>query len=204
MHKANGNHPLDEEKRSSMKTQISDKFREILEVLEFDLKDPQIEDTPRRIAKMFVDEIFQGCYTERPAVTTFPKIETSKAPVFLGPIELKSTCSHHFMPFFGKVWVSYLPDKEVVGISKISRIVDWFARRPQIQEELAVQLLQEFQKVLKTSSVMVHIRATHTCMTLRGVEESHDCNMQTTEVAGVFNQSDYARSFFENVSISQS
>lgn len=203
MIKPNENQILSEEKRNGMKKELQPLFTKMLEILHFDPNDPQLKDTPERMAKMYVDELFIGCYTPEPKITMFPGDGTHpnfRTPVFLGGIDLKSMCSHHFLPFTGKVYISYIPGDQVVGISKLSRIVKWFMRRPQIQEEFTEQLCTYLSKVLKSQAIIVYCEASHTCMTIRGVEEPLGSTMGTIAYNGKFcNDSILRDEFFKQV-----
>ena len=116
---------------------------------------------------MYVNELFSGCYTEAPKLTIFDNVDSNNDLVFLGPISIKSTCSHHIIPFIGNAYISYIPNKKVVGISKIARTVKWFMRRPQIQEELTKQIADYLYKELEPLGVAVRIEAQHLCMIAR-------------------------------------
>lgn len=201
--KSNGNQLITDEKRIGMKEKLEKVFSEMLTILEFDNEDPQLEGTPKRMARMYVDELFSGCYAEEPKITVFPNekavSQSERYPVFLGNISLKSMCSHHFLPFVGDVAISYIPGEVVVGISKLSRIVNWFMRRPQIQEQFTEQLAEYLIKKLKTDHVIVHASARHMCMTIRGVRESNSI-METTATRGsYFKQLAARREFFEQI-----
>ena len=141
------------------------KYKEFLEILKFDVDtDQQLQGTPERVARMYVNELFTGCYTEEPKITAFDNTKEYDEMVFLGPISIKSTCSHHIIPFLGEAYIAYIPDRKVVGISKLSRIVKWFMRRPQIQEELTKQIAEYLEKTLEPKGVAVYIKAQHLCM----------------------------------------
>lgn len=187
--KPHENQTLSEEKRRGKKTALESLFKKMLQVMDFDPDDPQLKDTPKRMAKMYMDELFSGSYTPPPGLTMFPYHSNKdfKNITFLGPITLKSTCSHHFMPFYGNAYIGILFRKdEALGISKLARVVYWFMRRPQIQEKLTDQIAQYLWEQLDLVSLIVHIEATHTCMTLRGVEQPIGSMMATTATRGEF------------------
>lgn len=165
---------------------ISDHFAEIMHLLGLDLSDDSLRGTPRRVAKMYVNEIFRGLNpANKPAVTTFENKYQYRKLVVERNIPLQSTCEHHFQPIFGVVHVAYIPNGRVVGLSKLNRIADFFARRPQVQERLTMQIAEELKKVLKTDDVAVYIDARHMCVQARGVEH-HGASTITAEYSGKF------------------
>lgn len=157
-----------------------------------DLSDPHLKDSPRRVAKMWVQEIFRGLWEAPPAMTTFPNKDCDEM-VLVGPLTLRSTCAHHFCPFTGHAWIGYIPGKELVGLSKFSRMLDWVAARPQTQELLGTQLADELEWRLKPKALGVVIRAHHTCMSCRGVRESTEAAMVTSVMRGAFRTKAAAR-----------
>jgi len=195
MIESNGNNIVDNVEKDHMIDTISKKFREILEVLTFNLEDQQIEGTPNRWAKMMVNELLTGCYDEEPHITVFKNTKKYDEMVFLGPIEIKSLCSHHFIPFRGNAYVAYIPEDYVCGISKLSRVVSWFMRRPQIQEELTKQIADYIEEKINPKGCAVYIEAQHECMILRGVEENNSW-MKTSDLRGRFRNSDTRQEFF--------
>lgn len=165
---------------------ISDHFAEIMQLLGLDLHDDSLRGTPRRVAKMYVNEIFRGLNpANKPAVTTFENKYQYRKLVVERNIPLQSTCEHHFQPIFGVAHVAYIPNGRVVGLSKLNRIVDYFARRPQVQERLTMQIAEELKNVLKTDDVAVYIDARHMCVQARGVEH-HGASTITAEYSGKF------------------
>jgi GTP cyclohydrolase IA len=194
--KANSNMVLNTMERDQMIDKLTVKFKEVLQVMNFDVDtDQQIVGTPFRMAKMYVNELFSGCYTEAPKMTVFDNVDKIKDMVFLGPISVKSTCSHHFIPFIGSAFIAYIPNDKIVGISKLARVVKWFMRRPQIQEELVKHITDYIEKELQPLGIAVHIKAQHLCMIARGVEE-YDSWMKSTAVRGVFHESPSAKQEF--------
>lgn len=163
-------------------------------------EDTNMKDTPRRVAKMMLQEITKGSYCEPPKITTFENIGEYTGMVFQGNIQVKSLCSHHILPFIGKAHVAYIPkeNSRIVGLSKLNRIVDWFARRPQLQEQLTTQIHNYLHELIGDSlGVAVVIEAQHTCVFLRGIE--HDSIMKTSKLSGAFlDNSDNARTEFYN------
>jgi len=181
-----------EEKRQ----RIQGHFTEIMKVLGLDLGDDSLVDTPRRIAKMYVNEIFGGLdYRNFPKLTVVENKMRCDEMIRVGNINLSSTCEHHFITIDGTATVAYIPKQKVIGLSKINRIVAFFAQRPQIQELLTEQVLLALQTLLETQDVAVSITATHFCVKARGVM---DANSQTTTTAlgGAFKISPETRKEF--------
>jgi|SRR5690606_37263521 len=151
---------------------ISEKFRDIIELLGLDLTDDSIKDTPGRVAKMYVKEIFSGLNPQnKPSITVFKNKYGYHTPLIELNIPFTSFCEHHFVPIQGKANIAYIPGDYVIGLSKIHRITDYYARRPQVQERLTMQILQELSTSLQTKDVGVVLRATHKCISCRGVED---------------------------------
>lgn len=157
---------------------IAERFREIMEILGLDLSDESLAKTPLRVAKMYVNEIFSGLDPNQfPAISFIEdqyKVEGRSNPVFM-KVHFCSFCEHHFVPMVGNAYVSYLPHEKLIGLSKIPRIVQFFARRPQVQERLTVQIADSLATLLETEDVAVALKAEHFCVKARGVEqeESH-------------------------------
>ncbi len=165
---------------------ISGHFAEIMDLLGLDLRDDSLRGTPRRVAKMYVNEVFRGLNpANKPAITTFENKYQYRRLVVERNIPLQSTCEHHFQPIFGVAHVAYIPNGRVVGLSKLNRVVDFFARRPQVQERLTMQIAEELKNVLKTDDVAVYIDARHMCVQARGVEH-HGASTITAEYSGKF------------------
>jgi len=161
-------------------------FREIMELLGLDLTDDSLQNTPKRVAKMFVKEIFAGLNpANKPEVTLFDNKYQYRQMLVERGIPVQSTCEHHFQPIIGKAHVAYISSGKVIGLSKINRIVEHFARRPQVQERLTVQIAEELRKVLQTNDVAVYIDAKHMCVEARGVEH-HGCSTVTSSYHGKF------------------
>lgn len=162
------------------------KYGEFLTALGYDWEnDPNMKETPLRVAKMYVKEISQGSYNAMPHITSFPNSSGYSGMVFEGNIEVKSICSHHMMPFFGKAYVAYIPGEQMIGLSKLNRVVEHYSRRPQLQEQLTKQIHDELDRLLVgNKGVAVMINATHTCVSLRGANQ--DSHMKTAQLSGVF------------------
>lgn len=150
---------------------IAEHFREILVILGLDLEDPNLIGTPERVGRMYL-EMFSGLESStKPILRTFPNRERYSQIVSVRDIPFYSFCSHHFLPFFGHAHVAYLPGEHIVGLSKLARIVDFFARRPQVQERLTEQIIGALIDELQPFGAMVVIQAHHLCMEMRGVQK---------------------------------
>ena len=186
-HVANSNNPLTDGEKKALKDDIAKHVAKIIHSAGFDKSDPNLADTPNRVAKAWVDELWTGCFTEEPKITVFPNTKKYDQMIISGPIDVKSMCSHHWLPFIGSAWVGYIPGENVCGLSKLSRIVDWYARRPQIQEELTQQILEHVIETLKPHGVMVVIESKHFCMCSRGVNQNESV-MTTSAVYDAFDE----------------
>ncbi len=163
---------------------ISFHIAEVMKVLDLDLGDPHLKDTPRRVAKMYM-EIFGGLVDgNAPQGTTFPNDEEYSNMVMVKDIPFFSVCSHHLVPFFGKAHVAYIPGERIVGLSKLARIVEFYARRPQLQERLTEQIIGCVEEKIHPKGSMVVMEARHLCMEMRGVEKT--AVTTTSAVRGVF------------------
>jgi GTP cyclohydrolase I len=159
--------------------------------------DPNSSDTPNRVAKAFVNDLAQGCYTDAPKITAFDNLDGYDGIVFQGNIDVKSFCSHHHLPFVGHAHVAYIPSPsgKVIGLSKLNRIVEYFARRPQVQENLTMQIHDYINSVCEgNNGVAVMVEANHMCACVRGVR--HDSTMMTSKMSGAFKEDGNARSEF--------
>lgn len=153
---------------------ITEHFTAIMETLGLDLNDDSLKGTPKRVAKMYVKEIFSGLNpANKPAVTLFNNQYKYSEMLVEKDISFHSNCEHHFVPIYGKAHVAYMSSGKVIGLSKLNRLVQYFAKRPQVQERLTVQIGKELQKVLNTDDVAVVIDAKHMCVSSRGVEDTH-------------------------------
>ena len=165
---------------------ISQKFTEIMQVLGLDLSNDSLQDTPRRIAKMYVNEVFSGLNPENfPKMTVIENEMEYDQMVCVQGIQVLSVCEHHFQTIHGLATVAYIPSKTVIGLSKINRIVQFFARRPQVQERLTKQIADCLQYVLKTEHVAVHVNAKHYCVIARGVQDAGS-STSTSDLRGHF------------------
>lgn len=174
---------------------IETHFREIMNVLGLDLSDDSLKGTPRRVAKMYVQEIFSGLNPDNlPEIALFENKYKYQEMLVEKDITFYSNCEHHFVPIIGKAHVAYISNGQVIGLSKINRIVQYFARRPQVQERLTVQIANELKRVLQTEDVAVVIDAVHLCVSSRGVQ---DINSQTVTAhySGAFGKDEKRNEF---------
>ena len=171
-------------------------YGEFLTALGYDWEnDPNMFGTPKRVTKMYLNEITQGTYDKGPKITSFPNQGQYTGMVMQGNIDVKSLCSHHIQPFVGKCHIAYIPGETVIGLSKLNRIVAYYARRPQLQEQLTQQIHDHLNKIMKgNQGIAVHIEANHMCVALRGVNE--DSQMSTVAISGDFKEKDAARAEF--------
>jgi len=173
-------------------------YGKFLTAMGFDwANDPNMADTPDRVAKMFMNELYAGIFDPAPKITAFDNVDKYDGIVFQGNIDLKSSCSHHSLPFIGKAHVAYIPGKDgkVIGLSKLNRIVEFFARRPQVQENLTMQIHDFINHVcVGNNGVAVMIEANHLCACVRGVK--HNSIMKTAKLSGAFIELDAPRNEF--------
>ncbi|MEO1082105.1 MAG: GTP cyclohydrolase I FolE [Pseudomonadota bacterium] len=175
---------------------IRDSFETIAETLGLDLRDDSLQETPHRIAKMYVDEIFSGLdYASFPKISVIDNKMNVEEMVLVDDIDLVSTCEHHFVTIDGSARVAYLPARKIIGLSKINRIVRFFAQRPQVQERLTQQVLVALQTLLETEDVAITINATHYCVKSRGVMDANSAT-RTTALGGVFKSDPATRGEF--------
>jgi len=168
--------------------EVAQKMQEVLESLVIDTKsDHNTQDTCRRVAKMYVQEVFNGRYVVQPAMTKFPNVSHLNELMIIGPITVRSACSHHLCPIMGRIWIGVLPSKEsaLIGLSKYSRLTEWVMCRPQIQEEAVVELADMFEKKMKPTGVAIVMDADHFCMQWRGVKD-RDSKMVNSVMRGAF------------------
>jgi len=165
---------------------IEDHMRSILQILGMDLNDDSLKQTPRRVAKMYVKEIFSGLNPQnKPSVTLFENKYRYSQMLVEKDIALYSMCEHHLVPIYGRAHVAYISNGEVIGLSKINRIVKYFSKRPQVQERLTRQIAHELKRTLKTQDVAVVIDAAHMCVAARGVEDVNSATV-TADLSGQF------------------
>ena len=179
--------------KNQTREKIQSSFSLIMELLGLNLDDDSLRETPRRVAKMYVDEIFSGLdYNNFPKCTTVENKMSYDEMVTVDGIASLSVCEHHFVTIDGLAKVSYIPKKKVLGLSKINRIVKFFSQRPQIQERLTEQIFHALSYILETEDVAVKITATHYCVKSRGVEDSNS-ETTTTKLGGAFKKSESTR-----------
>ena len=168
--------------------EVEQKMKGVLESLVIDtVSDHNTNDTARRVAKMYVQEVFGGRFAAQPKITEFPNVEHLNELMIVGPITVRSACSHHFCPVIGKVWIGVMPNEHtsVIGLSKYARLAEWIMSRPQIQEEAVVQLADLIQEKTQPDGLAVVMNATHYCMSWRGVKDA-DSRMINSVMRGVF------------------
>lgn len=175
---------------------IKHHFAEIMKTLGLDLSDDSLCDTPKRMAKMYVNEVFSGLDPKNfPKITVIDNKMQYDQIVCVQDIEVMSMCEHHFQPIDGFATVAYIPNKKVIGLSKLNRVVDYFGRRPQVQERLTKQIADCLQYLLDTEDVAVHINAKHYCVISRGIQDTHSTTT-TSDLRGAFKQRAETRTEF--------
>lgn len=176
-------------------------FREIMETLGLDLKDDSLKGTPARVAKMYIKEIFSGLNpANKPDMTLFQNRYQYNQMLVEKDITFYSNCEHHFVPIFGKAHLAYISNGNVIGLSKLNRIVQYFAKRPQVQERMTVQIAKELQKVLKTEDVAVLIDAKHLCVSSRGIQDSSSATV-TSFYGGKFKEETTKQEFLKYIDL---
>jgi GTP cyclohydrolase I len=187
----------DEEKTE----RIQRDFANIMHTLGLDLTDDSLKGTPKRVAKMMVKELFGGLHPDRePSASTFENKYEYNQMLVEKNIDLHSTCEHHFLPIVGKAHVAYISSGKVIGLSKLNRIVDYYAKRPQVQERLTKQIVTHLQKALNTPDVACVIDARHMCITSRGIRDVNSSTV-TAEYGGAFADNDRKREFLEFINL---
>jgi GTP cyclohydrolase I len=180
---------------------IKDDVQHIMETLGLDLSDDSLKGTPNRVAKMFVNEIFGGLDpAKKPKASTFENKYKYGEMLVEKNITLYSTCEHHFLPIVGRAHIAYISNGTVVGLSKMNRIVDYFAKRPQVQERLTIQIVEELQNILNTKDVACVIDAKHLCVNSRGIKDIESSTV-TSEFGGKFKEKDTKREFLDYIKL---
>ncbi|MFT6827853.1 MAG: GTP cyclohydrolase I [Roseivirga sp.] len=178
---------------------IQGHFEKIMYTLGLDLTDDSLKGTPKRVAKLYVKELFKGLNeASKPSMSTFENKYQYNQMLVEKNITVYSNCEHHFLPIVGKAHVAYIPNEKVIGLSKINRIVDYFSRRPQVQERLAIQILNEMKVSLNTEDVAVYIDAEHMCVSSRGVSDQSSSTV-TVEYSGKFKEESTKKEFLTYV-----
>jgi GTP cyclohydrolase I len=187
---------ISESEREQLKQEIEEKLHSLFDSLIIDTtNDHNTRETAHRVAKMYVDEVFKGRYHPMPRITDFPNAKELDEIYTLGPITVRSACSHHFVPIVGHAWVGIIPSDRVIGISKFNRIVDWVMSRPHIQEEAAVMVADIIEKLIQPKGLAFVIKAQHMCMSWRGVKEP-ETKMINSIVRGAFRSDPHAKKEF--------
>lgn len=182
----------DDEKMANIETH----FRAIMEELGLDLNDDSLRGTPHRVAKMFVKELFSGLNPDnKPKISVFDNKYQYNKILVEANMTINSACEHHFLPIRGMAHVGYISSGRVIGLSKINRIVDYYSKRPQVQERLVIQIYNELKTVLDTEDIIVVINAEHLCVSSRGVKDTSS-STTTIEYGGVFEDIEKRKEFF--------
>ena len=179
---------LREGELAELKVEVQAKMQEVLRSLVIDTEnDHNTRETAKRVAKMYLEEVFRGRYVPMPAVTEFPNAERLNELMIVGPITVRSACSHHMCPIFGRVWIGILPNEHsnLIGLSKYARIADWVMSRPQIQEEAVTMLANELQERVRPDGLALVMEADHFCMHWRGIKDT-DSAMVNSVMRGAF------------------
>lgn len=176
---------------------IEEHFEIIMKELGLDLTDDSLKGTPHRVAKMFVQEIFSGLNpANKPKISVFENSYHYDKMLVEANINFNSTCEHHFLPIVGKAHVGYISSGKVIGLSKLNRIVDYYARRPQVQERMIMQIFNELKTVLKTDDVMIVVEAEHLCVSSRGIKDKSSFT-STLQYGGVFSEKEFRDDFYK-------
>jgi GTP cyclohydrolase I len=175
---------------------IEKHFHAIMEEMGLDMTDDSLQGTPHRVAKMFIQEIFSGLNPDnKPKISVFDNSYHYDKMLVEADISFNSTCEHHFLPIIGKAHIGYVSSGKVIGLSKLNRIVDYYSRRPQVQERLIMQIFNELKTVLETDSVIVVMEAKHLCVSSRGIQDESSYT-STIQYGGIFNEKENRNDFF--------
>lgn len=190
-------HAIQEGEVEKLQQEIEKKCEELLHILLIDTEnDHNTKETGKRMAKMFLNEVMKGRYHAPPKITTFPNVKRLDEIYTVGPITIRSMCSHHFVPIMGSCWIGVIPGDKVIGLSKFNRSIDWIMSRPQIQEEAVIQVADLLEKALNPIGVAVIMKAEHMCLCWRGVKDGS--TMINSVMRGVFGKNPSAKQeFFE-------
>jgi len=181
--------------------EIAKHFQGIMDVLGLDLSDESLKGTPERVAKMYVNELFNGLNPDNlTKISLFENNYKYNGMLVEKDIELYSTCEHHFVPIIGKVHVAYIAKDKIIGLSKINRIVQHFSKRPQVQERLTIQVINKLKESLNTSDVACIIEAKHLCVNMRGVRDTKSATI-TAQYSGSFNKQEVKGEFLNHVNL---
>ena len=180
---------------------VQEKFAEIMQALGLDLKDDSLRGTPRRVAKMFVREVFGGLDPKKaPSASTFENKYAYSEMLVEKDITVYSTCEHHFLPIVGKAHIAYFSNGNVIGLSKMNRIVDYYAKRPQVQERMTIQIVKHMQEILGTEDVACVIDAKHLCVNSRGIRDIQSSTV-TSEFGGKFKDATVRQEFLSYIQL---
>lgn len=187
-------------KSGAQKMQTIEKhFHIIMEEMGLDMTDDSLQGTPHRVAKMFIQEIFSGLDPKnKPKISVFENSYNYDKMLVEANISFNSTCEHHFLPIVGKAHIGYVSSGKVIGLSKLNRIVDYYSRRPQVQERLIMQIFNELKSVLETDNVIVVMEATHLCVSSRGIKDESSFT-STIQYGGIFNEKENRNDFFNMI-----
>ncbi len=189
-----------EDELDELRVEVESRIKDMLSALVIDIdNDHNTVGTARRVAKMFIDEVFAGRYRAAPSITSFPNVSRLNELMIVGPVTVRSACSHHLCPIMGKIWIGVLPntDAELIGLSKFARLCDWIMSRPQIQEEAVVMLADELERRIRPDGLAVVMEADHFCMHWRGIKDEQPV-MTSSVMRGTFLENDaLRREFFE-------
>jgi len=178
---------------------IEKHFHIIMEEMGLDMTDDSLQGTPHRVAKMFIQEIFSGLNpANKPKISVFDNSYNYDKMLVEANITFNSTCEHHFLPIVGKAHIGYVSSGKVIGLSKLNRIVDYYSRRPQVQERLIMQIFNELKTVLETDNVIVVMEATHLCVSSRGIKDESSYT-STIQYGGIFNEKENRNDFFNMI-----
>ncbi len=178
---------------------IEKHFYHIMEEMGLDMTDDSLQGTPHRVAKMFIKEIFSGLNPQnKPKISVFDNSYHYDKMLVEANISFNSTCEHHFLPIIGKAHIGYVSSGKVIGLSKLNRIVDYFSRRPQVQERLIMQIFNYLKEVLETENVIVVMEAKHLCVSSRGIKDESSFT-STIQYGGIFNEKENRNDFFNMV-----
>jgi len=181
-----------------LRLEVENRMMEVLDALVIDIdNDHNTAGTARRVAKMFVDEVFAGRYSAAPSITSFPNVSRLNELMIVGPVTVRSACSHHLCPIMGKIWIGVLPntDAELIGLSKYARLCEWIMSRPQIQEEAVIMLADELERRIRPDGLAVVMEADHYCMQWRGIKDEQPV-MTSSIMRGAFLENDALRREF--------
>lgn len=191
LYDANSSMDLSKEERQRMVERLEEKFIEVMEILRISRNDPNSTNTNKRVAKMLVNELFAGRFQKPPVITVFPNRKKVDELIISKGITVMSVCSHHWQPISGDCAIGYIPGDYVMGLSKLSRIVEWYSRRGQIQEELGEQIADYIENLIHPKALGVVIKARHYCMIARGVKGSEEKSLMVTSVMRGYLLSDF-------------